>query len=637
MPLAAPRRKGKAPPPVSRLRASAVAPPWVVFALLASTSSAQQPAEDRGPEAAAHRYVLEATLDPSAHTVTGTARILWTNESTVAARELWLHLYLNAFESRDTVFMRESGGALRGDRFAGEGGIELTEVRLAEGADLLAQADDEVIRGDRTQMRVPLPEPVEPGASIELVTQFVSRLPPVFARTGYSGSFHMVAQWFPKLARREADGTWATFPFHGHGEFYADFATYDLTVTTPAGFTVGATGEQVDERRDGDAVTRRFLAERVHDTAFAAWEHFRERAFEAEGVRVRVLHPPGYEPAVEEHVAITRAGLARFGELFGAYPYPVLTVIVPPRQASGAAGMEYPMLFVAAGNWFSIPGLHIGAVETTTAHELAHQWFQGIVATHEVEWPMLDEGLTQWATGELLGHLYGRRRSAVDWLGFELDFFEVMRVFALRMDGPTAPPGSPAHAFGRDEYGRSVYGQTSVVLETVRRVWGAERFERAIGLYAREQRFRHPTPADLFGAFDRVYWPGFSARILEPALMEGATADLRMVALRNRREGDVWMSEVQAQRSGGLPVPTWIELQNAERERVRVPWPGDAPRLHTTHAGESRIVLARVDPDAHVLVDPAVLDDVQRQQPAEGGMFSRLLFLAQQLLGWAGP
>ena len=602
------------------------------FAFAAPAVAQEQPA---------HEYVIDATLDPEAHTVTGTARILWTNESSEPAHELYLHLYLNAFESDETVFVRESGGALRGDELTGHGRIDLISLEriLADGpVDVLAHADDELMEGDRTQLRVPLAAAVPPGGTVILTTRFESHLPPVFARSGYHESFHMVAQWFPKIARREPDGTWATFPYHGHGEFYADFARYDLTVTTPASFTVGATGALVEEREDDETATRRFVASRVHDAAFAAWDHFVERAFDHEDVRVRILHPPGYEPAVEEHERITRRGLTHFGRLFGEYPYPALTVIVPPRAASGAAGMEYPMLFCAAGGWFATPGLHIGAVEATTAHELAHQWFQGMIATNEVKWPMLDEGLTHWATGELLGHLYGRERSAVDWGDIEIDFFELMRVTALRGDA-TPPPGTPAYAFERDSaYGRSVYARTSVVLETVRRVWGAARFNRALGTYAREQRFRHPEPEDLFDAFDRAYWPGFSAQVLAPALLEGAEAKMELLSLVTREDGDLWVAEIEAHRETDLPVPTQVVLRNEDGVVARIDWPGDTPRLVATHTGPSRVDVAELDPQGKVLLDPDVLDNVERNRGGpETDLFGRLLFLAQQLLGWFGP
>ena len=140
-----------------------------------------------------------------------------------------------------------------------------------------------------------------------------SRLPPVFARSGWHGAFHMVAQWFPKLARLEPGGEWASFPYHGHGEFYADFADYDLTVETPPGWVVGASGVMREERFTSAATVRRFEAERVHDVAFAAAPWFEELEGTHEGeagpVHVRVLYPPGFRGAAERHLEVTLAGL----------------------------------------------------------------------------------------------------------------------------------------------------------------------------------------------------------------------------------------------------------------------------------------------------------------------------------------
>jgi len=581
--------------------------------------------------------VLVARLDPEAHTVTGSAQIRWHNDATTPAHELWFHLYLNAFASDDSVFMRESGGQLRGVGSEGRGSITVTELQIEDGPDLLADADTDVVHGDATQMRVPLPVEVPPGGDIRLRVEFRSELPPVFARSGYAGSFHMVAQWFPKLAVHEENGTWETFPYHANGEFYAPFARYDLTVDTPEGFVVGATGEQIEQREEGGRVLHRFVADAVHDTAFCAWEHFRERRFDARGVDVRILYPPGYEASLDEHESATRAGLERFGDLFGDYPYPNLTVVVPPRGADGAAGMEYPTLFLTAGPWFPMRAAPIGGQQSVTAHELAHQWFQGTIATDEVRWPMLDEGLAEWATADLMRRLHGRRSSGMSWPA-RLDYFEILRFLAFRTGTPTDPPGMPAHAYGTWEYGRAVYARTAVVLDTIGRTWGPQRLERALGLYAREQRFRHPTPAQLFDAFDRTYWRGFSRAVLEPALMRGATAEAHVADLRSYESGGRWISQAQLRRTGELWLPTWVELRDAAGGSTRVAWPAGQRRLTSAHSGPEPITAVRVDPDGHNLLDPSLSDNARGvSASAPAGIVGRLLAAVQHLVAAVGP
>ena len=588
-----------------------------------------------------HAYVIDATLDPRTHVVDGREHIRWRNDSVVPVRELYFHLYLNAFESSRTVFMRESGGQLRGVTADGHGSIQVTGMRTAAGDDLLRRASTNLVRGDRTQMRVELPAPVAPGESLELDVRFRSRLPPVFARSGYVGDFHMVAQWFPKIARLEPDGRWATFPYHGLAEFYADYATYDLTTRVPEGWRVGATGKQVSEARERGLVARRFVAARVHDTAWAAAPWFRERAFRVGAIAVRVLYPPGYEPALERHVEVLRTCLGRFQRLFGQYPYETLTVVVPPRGAEGAAGMEYPTLIVAGGEWFSVRGSRVEWPDEITAHELAHEWFYGLVGSNEVEWPMLDEGITHWATLDALGAMHGEPRSYLGWGVVTLSAFEVLRATAVRARPEAPPPGRAAYSYSSMwDYGRSVYGRTPLVLETVRRTYGRRRFERALGLYARRYRFRHPVPDDLFATFDEVYGAGFSARVMRPALMDGARASFRVSDVRSRSIGGRWVTDVTARRDGDLALDTWLSLRGERGEVARIPWPHDERVLRATHAGGVRVLAATVDPDRTNLLDDSVADDSKRVADAPRptrAIFSRILFVVQALLSIGGP
>jgi hypothetical protein len=603
------------------------------------------------------RYALRARLDADRHVVDGSATIRWVNTSTVPVRELWLHLYMNAFRDDRSVFMRESGGQLRGDRpaVAGRGGIDVLELRAerSEGSgtvDLLPRSDTEVIPGDRTQMRVPLDTAVAPGESITLSARFRTTLPPIFARTGFHRDFHMVAQWFPKVARLEPDGRWSTFPYHGNGEFYADFATYELEIDVPEMMVVGATGRSLAApTRAGGRAIHRFRADRVHDAAWTAWPHFRERRLrvrhEALDVDVRLLHPPGHQDALRRHEFILREGLRRYGALYGPYPHPTLTVVIPPRGAEGAAGMEYPTLITSLGPWLAIPGLRAPSPEEVTAHELAHQWFQGMIATNEVAWPMLDEGLTQHATTRLLADVFGRERSlAALWLGpagtLTVDYFELQRLASLR-GGDLPPPGSPAPAFDAREYGTSVYLRTAVVLETVRRTWGTERFDRALGAYARRYRFGHPEPRDLFGVFDEHYYVGFSRQVLEPALLRGESADTRIVRASSLPlGGGRHRTEVVVRRVGAVRVPVAIELRGEAGQRRRIAWRGAEDRLRVSHDGDFAVTHVVLDPDRHNLLDGNALDglratDAARSRaPTTTGLRWRILAALQALVRW---
>src|SRR6202022_1670768 len=205
-------------------------------------------------------YSIDATLDPKTKTIQGKERLLWRNPSGDAVAELQFHLYLNAFKNNSSTFMRESSGRLRGDRVGSKEGdwgwIDVVSIRPADGRDLKSGArfiqPDGNDPSDETVLAVPLPSPVPPHGEISLDIIFRDKLPRVFARTGFVRDFFLVGQWFPKLGvyepdgmRRRPRGGWNCHAFPSTSEFYADFGTYDVTLTVPSHFVVGATGKNV--------------------------------------------------------------------------------------------------------------------------------------------------------------------------------------------------------------------------------------------------------------------------------------------------------------------------------------------------------------------------------------------------------
>lgn len=434
------------------------------------------------------------------------------------------HLYANAFADRRTVFMREDGAAIRGGRLTRPGGIDVTRLVLADGTDLLARADRALLKDDATQMRVPLPSPLQPGASLQLSVDFRVRLPSLLARMGRAGDFFMIAQWFPKLARLERDGRWASFPYHGLGEFYADFADYDLSIEVPARYRVAAPGRRVEQRQVAGGTRReRYQLHDALDVAWAAYPHFRRTALDAGGVRIDVYAPPGQAALSQSQAELLRHSLARLGRRLGPYPYDRLVLVLPPAEGRGAFGMEYPGLVVGAiAAWHTRvnPAEHVFH-DVVTTHELAHQWFPMLVASDEVAAPVLDEGLAEWLGLNLLRERHGPRSFWPQLLALPFDVFVPARI-ALQSARNTPSSLLPAYRYRASQLAPAVYLRPALALEAIRRRWGEPRLWSALGRYARAHRFDHPTVDDLMHAFDASYWPGFSAQVLGPMLERGA-------------------------------------------------------------------------------------------------------------------
>jgi hypothetical protein len=610
-------------------------------------------------------YTLHASLDPEKHTIAGTGTITWRNASSVPQRELWLHLYLNAFKNDRTYFMRFAGG----ESFRGSGGVSdwgyvrVEKLALHDGADLWAAAD-KTSPGDpddETDIRVPLPEPVAPGASIALDVAFESRLPSIMLRTGYLGDFHMAGQWFPKLARLEPDGRWAHFPFHRLSEFYADFGAYDVTVDTPEAVIVGATGELQGEVRAGGRVARRFVQADVHDFAFTAWKGFRElTATSDEGVALRVLYPPDHERDAEVELDTVRYGLSYLGKAFGRYPYKTLTVVHSPDGAEEAGGMEYPTLITTGGPWF-MPWTGARIVDVVTIHELGHQWFYGLVATDEHGWPFLDEGMNSYAEADSMEARFPGA-SGFEGLGLQVGIPASNRVGAAEHEA-NAPVAQPAPAFANGgDYGALVYARTATILGTLANVYGADKVRRAVGRYTRRYRFQHPGPDELLGAVREVVGDD-AADQMRIALFDRGTVDYTVADLSSEPDdpphgilgdptapakppaapGDAestgYRGAVLVRRRGALRFPVDVDLTGADGTVERVRWDAATPSAYLPWHGKSRLAAAVIDPEHRVLLDDDLSNNARRASPARfsGALIDRLTFDAETFFSGVLP
>ena len=608
-------------------------------------------------------YDLQATLDPQKHTVEGRETIVWRNRSSRPVSSLYVHLYLNAFESEGSTFNRENaifGGFRSGvDTKKGEWGyLELKSA--TQGGKTVAWSfvhPDGGPETDQTVARFDLPEPIAPGAAATLEIAFHDKLPRVIARTGYFGTFHLVAQWFPKVGVLELPGErgatvprWNCHEFHRYSEFYADFGNYRARITVPRGYTFGSVGVETKQPEEHDGLVTHFVEQDdVHDFAFTAWDGYAEPLRSG---RVKVLYPPEYKQAAHVALEATLRSLDDFSRTLGEYPYKQVTVVVPPFNAEESGGMEYETFFTTIGGLWPPES---AVVDFVTVHEFGHGYFMGLLASNEFEEPFLDEGLNEfWDARQL-----EKRPVQMGWPVPALSLWDVERGGTRRY--PADPISSSSwNKASRGSYG-DVYSRTALVFHDLGTLLGEEVIANGFREYYRRWHFRHPSTADLEEALadaagekgplvrrwfsEQVYGsapiddrverietdeetphPGMATRKgLRVEVGEDEATNLvseQRAAFKKAHpdaKKDVsafgWRSLVQVRRFGAhVPQSVLVKFDDGTSETL--PWPQDEQWHRWDFQRPSRVSSAQIDPQGSWFLDLDKFDDGRTRERA---------------------
>jgi hypothetical protein len=646
-------------------------------------------------------YTIEVSLDPATHQLDGKERLVWRNPSGDAVPELRFHLYLNAFKNDRSTFHREWSGQLRDDRIGTKaddwGWIDVRTLTTADGRDLrpfCAYVRPDGNDGeDETVLAVALPEPVPPHGQLVLDIGFRAKLPKIFARTGFVRDYYLAGQWFPKIGvyepagmRQRPAGGWNCHAFHANSEFYADFGRFDVTLTVPSAYVVGATGARVSETKQGGTTTYRYVQDNVHDFAWTADPNFlvhefafdpykdippgwsamaaaelgeTEAAIGLKPVAVRLLLQPDHLSVRDRYVLSAKQAISFYGLWFGLYPYATLTIVDPPADGLGSGGMEYPT-FITGGaflvpiHW---PFTRVRVIEGVTLHEFGHQYWYGMVGSNEFEESWLDEGLNTDAEYRAMALAYGPREAAIPGgVGFDLLSLAHAEYAAL-------PNLDPIRRFAwsyatRSHYGVNSYDKVGLFMAQLRRDLGPKTFARAERAFFQDWSFRHPSTADFFDSFQRA--SGRDLSTYRRNLIDGTSRlDWSVTVARSHRheaeEGvfDTRDGRVTITRDKGAKLPeafdTVVVFGNIGE------WPHEAKarlvfedgtivdrllpaearwvRLRTTY--RSRLAWAAVDPDRENIWDRNRLNDSAVLGTGRGAADTRGRAASVKYFGWA--
>jgi hypothetical protein len=629
-------------------------------------ASAAQPAVGGEPTPARRlvsprnaNYTIEVRLDPERRSLEGREVLHWRNISDVTTSELQFHLYYNAWKNTRSTWMRERllgrGRALHDRPETDWGWIDVTAIRLLGDSDTshtdltnLARhiAPDDGNPDDETVLVVPLPRPVVPNETIDVEIEWTSRVPRTFARTGAIGDYFFIAQWFPKIGVLENNG-WNCHQFHAATEFFSDYGVYDVQITVPEDWIVAATGvEQSLHTNDDGTATHRYYQEDVHDFAWSTSPEFLERRerFEHPGlpsVDMRLLLQPEHASQAARHFAATRNTLRYYGEWFGAYPYPQITIVDPAWQ-SRTGGMEYPTLFTAGTRWLA--PTEVSSPEEVTVHEAGHQFWYGVVGSNEFEHAWLDEGLNTFATARAMEVFFSPNyRSTrffgrfVPWVLTDIPWSREIdgnRLTGYRLNARMDTQAIPTYRYWPGSASSISYNKTALWLHTLERHLGWPTLQRGMAAFFERWRFGHPSPENFFESlseasgqdlswfFDQVHG---TANIFDYGLQELTS---RQVETRGffDAEGETRFTDgptdeqvettviVRRYGEGIFPVEVLTQFDDGHEEREQ--WDGRERWTAFTYRRDARATRAFVDPDRVLLLDINYTNNSRTLTPA---------------------
>jgi hypothetical protein len=614
-------------------------------------------------------YVIQARLDPGRRLLMGNEGISWRNITAHPTSELRLHLYFNAWLNAQSSFLRAAARTadppdlgsygpddwaysdLRALRLLSEdGGAPVTPERA------FVQPDDGNPH-DRTVLLVKLPRPVGPGDTVRLELEWVAKVPRPFARAGVLGDYYLMGQWFPKVGVLEPDGTWNCHQFI-QTEFFADFGSYDVSLTVPRGWVVGATGERISSHADGGTETHRFHADDVHDFAWTTSPRFlvhRDR-FESPGlppVDLELLLMPDHAGLRDRYLAAAKHALRWYGAWLRPYPYSRLTIVDPPSN-SETGGMEYPMLVTGEARWPTLAGNRLA--EANTLHEVGHQWWYGAVASDEVEDAWLDEGLNTYTHKRILAMVYGPTTYEKRYFHGLLPYRFAGVHTAQPTDGADAydgfrsplkrePLGTPSFRGDERIYYLNAYGMGSRIVVTLERRLGWERWRRVLATYADRFWFRHPKPRDFFALasevggedlgwfFDQVYG---TADVFDYAVERVVTRKIRAPrgysidgpapswsAGAPAPGNPAFESTLDIRRWGEGVFPVRVRVTFEDGSIVDEDWDGRARWTRLRYLKPSAVTRVEVDPERILVLDINSANNSWTRNPRSGAAAAR--------------
>ena len=587
-------------------------------------------------------YQIVVTLDDKKHALSGTIEMIYHNNAPESLDFIYILLQPNAYKSKNSAFAQQT---LRNGstRFYFAEPSEMGNLSNLNFEVDGKKVEVEVDKSNPDIAKVKLNTPILSGKSVKITTPFTYKIPFPFSRGGHAGQQYLMTQWYPRPAVYDATG-WHPQPYLDQGEFYQEFGSFDVSITLPENYVVGATGvlqtpsevvflkEKVKftegvlsmkkdklkiKNVDNDSFpassdklkTIRYKADKVIDFAWFADKRFLVLKSDVtlknsdKKIETYSYFTPKYAATWSKSIDYINRAVQFYSENVGDYPHPQASAVMSDEGFGG--GMEYPMITVLSGSFDA------HTLDNVITHEVGHNWFQGILATNERDFPWMDEGLNSYYDHRYNKEYYGKNTEgfglpAFITKGSDYNFNELAGQLFSFIHRDQAPM-TASDKLTSTNYGLAVYEKTAQSLKVLETYVGRGKFDEIMQSYFKQWQFKHPQPSDF-----KKMWTDAAPDIGDVSWffdgLMGSTkqVDYKIVKLSETKEG-FWQATVK--NVGQVATPFTVSaLNNVDSAVYTVRLPG-------IETGQTSDVLIPKRDDVKLLVvdDKHELPEINRQ------------------------
>jgi len=437
-------------------------------------------------------HIISVAVNEKTNTLEGKQTIRYHNRSGDSLHFIWFHIWPNAYKNDRTAFSEQ---LLRNGRtdFYFSGDEERGYInQLSFSVDKKAiRFEDHPLHQDIIKLL--LPYPLAPGANIEIENSFHVKLPYYFSRSGRLGNSLQATQWYPKPAVFDHKG-WHPMPYLDQGEFFSEFGDYKVSITINQAWTIAATGQIISESTKDSLKTWTYAQDNIHDFAFFASPEYTLDTgsinINNRDIQLRSYHRKESE-SWKNSIQFLGKAIASKSSWIGEYPYAVATVVELPQF--GEDGMEYPTITLISNPY------NERMLETLINHEVGHNWFYGILASNERQYPWMDEGMNSYYDRRYASEIIPKNEPSGQWwekipfLRKRIpDDFEALLFRAAATEKKDQPVSGESESFSQLNYSLSCYYKASIWMQKLEKHLGRNLFDSMMQQYFLQWKFRHP-------------------------------------------------------------------------------------------------------------------------------------------------